>query len=500
MADIGITALTVSDTTPVPGQPMSLTWTMLNFEATAYNDVFTHYYVSRDNVLDLADHVFQGDFLSFDFAGGQTRSYTQGFTFPSHYTTAGTYYIFVEAEVFGDTYPSDNTRWAAVTVSSGGGGGDTTPPTVSIVANSSYIAGTVLSGFDLFNASDNTGIDFFKIYDAIPENGAVWRYDSAIISPGTGSLPYEYANRGLLTYTVGTGTNQFLIEATDFSGNFSAESQGLWTINGTAQSQNPDLTASIRSMSDTTLDPGQSVTVNYTINNIGAGATGGPSQVGVYISTDAFLGNGDDQWLGSEQIGTLAGNAPLNDSVTVALPTWVGAGQTYQIYVRADDFAQINNEISEFNNNSFPTLVTINGPSNAATVSISSAGTVNEGAQLVFGLTRTGSLSQALDVTYFISGGSAVQGSDYFQPTGTAHFNAFSNIASISIDTRADGVVESLIDETVSLTLNQPANMTLEMPRPPASSTTSIRVHPCFPPCQSQVQAQSQKAAYFLSN
>ena len=52
------------------------------------------------------------------------------------------------------------------------------PPQVTILASSSYPAGTVLTGSQLFSASDPNGasdINHITLYDATTTNGAVWR-------------------------------------------------------------------------------------------------------------------------------------------------------------------------------------------------------------------------------------------------------------------------------------------------------------------------------------
>lgn len=112
------------------------------------------------------------------------------------------------------------------------------PPVVTILAGSSYAAGTVLTGTQLFSASDPQGssdIDYIKVFDNVQENGAVWRYNGSVITPGgaaAGGFQFEYANRGLLTYMVGTGSNAFVIEAFDNAG--ADSNDATLTITGTS--------------------------------------------------------------------------------------------------------------------------------------------------------------------------------------------------------------------------------------------------------------------------
>src|SRR5215469_11971441 len=119
------------------------------------------------------------------------------------------------------------------------------PPSVTILASSSYAAGTVLTGTQLFSASDPQGlsdINHITLYDANVTGGAVWRYNGSVITPGgaaTGGFQFDYANRGLLTYTVGAGSNDFVFDAFDQAGAVSPDA--LWTITGTSVNHPPSV-------------------------------------------------------------------------------------------------------------------------------------------------------------------------------------------------------------------------------------------------------------------
>ena len=107
---------------------------------------------------------------------------------------------------------------------------------VTIEAGSSYAAGTVLTGTDLISVTDPDGssdIQNILVYDASDAPGAVWRFNGTVIDPEGAGNQFElnYDNLDLLTYTVGTGTDQFSFEARDFSGNISNEA--THTINST---------------------------------------------------------------------------------------------------------------------------------------------------------------------------------------------------------------------------------------------------------------------------
>jgi len=101
----------------------------------------------------------------------------------------------------------------------------------------------------------------------------------------------------------------------------------------------------------------------------------------------------------------------------------------------------------------FQLSLTDNGVATVPTVSISGAPVVNEGGTLTFTVTRSGgSTAQPLTV-YYSAGGQATSGSDYYAPSGSVTIAAGSQSAPINIVTRADGVNETIDNETLTLTL-----------------------------------------------
>src|SRR5204862_7673764 len=87
------------------------------------------------------------------------------------------------------------------------------------------------------------GSDHITLYDSTTTNGAVWRYNGSVITPGgaaAGGYSFAYANRGLLTYTVGTGSNDFVFDAFDKAGAVSPDA--TWTITGTSSNNPPSET------------------------------------------------------------------------------------------------------------------------------------------------------------------------------------------------------------------------------------------------------------------
>ncbi|MEO7178777.1 MAG: Calx-beta domain-containing protein, partial [Allosphingosinicella sp.] len=82
---------------------------------------------------------------------------------------------------------------------------------------------------------------------------------------------------------------------------------------------------------------------------------------------------------------------------------------------------------------------------------------VNEGANLVFSITRSGSESSgSFDVSYATANGTAAAYSDYYPASGTLTFGPWETAKSVSVATIADNVDEPA--ETLTMTLSAPTN------------------------------------------
>lgn len=123
----------------------------------------------------------------------------------------------------------------------------------------------------------------------------------------------------------------------------------------------PDLVAYSISVSDTTVDPGQSVTVYWTAKNKGD-ASCGSSQQGVMWSTDSTIST-SDTLREKEYLGSMNAGETTPEAHTITIPSNATPGNTYYIGIIADYDNDITNEASESNNNDgTPVAITINIP------------------------------------------------------------------------------------------------------------------------------------------
>ena len=177
----------------------------------------------------------------------------------------------------------------------------------------------------------------------------------------------------------------------------------------------PDLIASNVSVSDATLNPGQTISVNYDISNIGTGSAI-DTTAGIYISTNNIISTGDT--LLATQLSTTSNNPGSVDSETqsVVIPNGLASG-TYWIGVIADYNNQETNEVDESNNDSpSPVQVTVaaGGPDDYGETP-GMAGSVSVGGS------STGNIETAGDEDWFavtLQGGSIYQIDLEGSPTG----------------------------------------------------------------------------------
>jgi Repeat of unknown function (DUF5648)/CARDB len=123
---------------------------------------------------------------------------------------------------------------------------------------------------------------------------------------------------------------------------------------GWKSSFSPDLTVNNLSVSSISVAQGHSLTISYTLDNIGFG-TIGASPTKVLLSKDTTITNGDTL-LGSVLENEISGDSSNKDTVTVNIPINVAPG-TYYIGAIAD--SNFNLSESVFSNNTSTNVVQI---------------------------------------------------------------------------------------------------------------------------------------------
>src|SRR5438477_375728 len=119
-------------------------------------------------------------------------------------------------------------------------------PSVTILAASSYAAGTRSEGRRVGKECSSQGVSdiyHITIYDRNMTGGAVMCYNGSIITPGGAAacgFTFDYANRTLLSNTVGSGSNHLVLNAFDQPG--AVRPIATWTGTETSSNNPPSVT------------------------------------------------------------------------------------------------------------------------------------------------------------------------------------------------------------------------------------------------------------------
>ena len=169
----------------------------------------------------------------------------------------------------------------------------------------------------------------------------------------TETISYTVSSSGNHTVRVFVDSNYDISESNE--GNNNREETYYWN-----PPPMPDLIAYGVSVSDTTVDPGQSVTVYWTAKNQGTGSAGSTQQ-GVMWSSNSTISR-SDTLLEKEYLGTMGVNVTTPESHTITIPASATPGQTYYLGAYADYDLNEDEGTNENNNGSNAVAVTVTYP------------------------------------------------------------------------------------------------------------------------------------------
>lgn len=327
-------------------------------------------------------------------------------------------------------------------------------PNLGILAAASYAAGTILTGDQLFSVNDADGagdIDHITLWDSNQSNGAVWRYNGSVISPGgvaEGGFQFNYANRSLLSYTVGTGENDFGFTAYDDAG---ANDYQTHAITGSGGGSHADLVLTDVRLDDTTIVQGEDTTIRYNVVETN-GVDTDRTYTGFYISNTTNFS--DATFLESDSVTVSANEIDGESERLDGLSSY--APGTYYLFAVAD-YESTTTESNEGNNRSDPIqiTITITAPTQVPEVIVRAA-SVTEAGEAVFSLGLDNNPTNAsVEVFYRIEGGTATEGVDFEIRLGqqSVVLTSDSTDITIRVNTMPDGLVEG--DETINLIIDQ---------------------------------------------
>ena len=168
----------------------------------------------------------------------------------------------------------------------------------------------------------------------------------------------------------------------------------------------PDLVADDISVSDTTVHPGQSVTVYWTAENQGT-ASCGHSYQGVMWSTKSIISTTDSH-LADKYLGFMKVNDPWPQAHTIKIPSSATPGITYYIGVISDYNGGISESNEDNNNDGTPVAVQI---------ILTNPRIIRLGGDLAFGDVTVGQNPQRT-LTIYSDGNEALSVSSISYPSG----------------------------------------------------------------------------------
>jgi subtilase family serine protease len=362
--DLIANTVSVSDTTVNPGQTITINWTARNQGQAAASSTQQGVMWSSNSTISLTDTLLGREFLG-SMGVNASSPESHSITIPSNATPGSTYYIGVYAdydEAVGESDEGNNgSTGIAVTINQA----DVT--VTDILMNGQNTLPNVRSG-------DTVSLDFDVLNQGaaptIPDVHLRWYWGTS-----SGSIA-NYIDQGSL------GTINGLA-----SGETERETDASWTIpnlpagtywitavidwdnrvsesteNNNSRSESftvikPDLTASSVSVSDTTVNPGQTISVSWTARNQGQSGANSTQQ-GVMWSTDGSISR-SDTLLEREFLGSMSAGGTSSESHSITIPANATPGSTYYIGVFAD-YDLTESESDEGNNASSAIAVTIN--------------------------------------------------------------------------------------------------------------------------------------------
>ena len=348
--DLLVQSPSVNDTTPTPGQSITLGATVRNQGTAEAAATTLRYYQSSDATITTGDtEVGSSDAISA-LAASATSEQSSSVTAP---TTAGTYYFGAcVASVSGETDVSNNCS-AGVQVTVGAPDllvqspsvNDTTPTPGQSLALSATVrnqgtaeaAATTLRYYQSSDATITTDDTEVGSSDAISALAATATSEqsSSVTAPSTAGTYYYGACVAAVS------------GETDVSNNCSASVQV--TVGA------PDLVVQSPSVDDTTPTPGQSITLSATVRNQGT-AEAAATTLRYYQSSDATITTDDTEVGSSDAISALAASATSEQSSSVTAPATAGT------YYYGACVVAVSGETDVSNNCSAGVQVTVGAP------------------------------------------------------------------------------------------------------------------------------------------
>ena len=381
--DLIVASASVSDNTLTPAQSFTLNATVRNQGTAAAATTTVHYYQSSDATITANDSPVGTDPVS-GLSADHTSAVSIDLTAPS---SAGTYYYGACVQSVSGESNTDNNCSTGVQVTVGSGDGDDhgdSPSAATDLAVGDSQSGQIEPGGD---------VDYFRVQ--VTESGELTVQTTGSLdtkgqledSAGAVLASNDDGGDGhnfRITHAVSAGTYYIKVEGYD------ASTTGSYTVHasGPGGGSSPDLIVASASVSDNTLTPAQSFTLNATVRNQGTAAAA-TTTVHYYQSSDATI-TANDSPVGTDPVSGLSADHTSAVSIDLTAPSSAGT------YYYGACVQSVSGESNTDNNCSTGVQVTVGSGDGDDHGDSPSAAT-----DLAVGDSQSGQIEPGGDVDYF---------------------------------------------------------------------------------------------------
>ena len=429
--DLVVSPFSVNNTTPTPGQSITLSATVRNSGGYTSNATTLRYYLSTDSTISVGDTQVGTDTVG-SLSANATSPETLAITAPS---TTGTYYYGAcVVAVANEVATSNNCSIATTIVVS-------EPPNLSVstflvndttltLGQSITLTAIVLNSGDL--DSNSTTLRYYLSTDS-----TITANDTQVGTDPVSSLPTNITSLDTLSTTAPSTVGTYYYGACVDTVSNEADVTNNCSTGTSIVVSAPDLEVPTFSVNDTTLTPGQSIILSAIVRNSG-GFSSSPTTLRYYRSTNNVISVGDTE-VGTDPVSSLLVNTTSSETLSTTAPNTTG---TYYYGACVDNAA---NEVDVTNNCSTATAIVVSDPPDleVPTFSVNNA-TPTPGQSITLSATvrNSGDLSSSsTTLRYYRSTNNVISASDTFLGTDTVSSLSANATSSETLSTTAPSTI-----------------------------------------------------------
>lgn len=357
--DLVVEGLTVSPTTVNPGGTVSVSFSIANRGTQSAGSTFHEVRLSIDNVIDGSD-VLLATVVTPTLSPGQSIPFNNLTVVIPSSTATGAHFLGVIADSSSSVIESnEQNNTASTPLNVGSTLADLVVANLTVNPSSVAPGGTVSVSFTVTNQGGGpAGSATHEI--RLSTDNIIDASDTLLATVGTPNLPagaaQTFSNVSVTIPSSASPGAQFIGIRVDAGGTVteSDESNNTAAVSLTITSPLPDLVVTGLSINPTSVNPGDTVTVNFTLANQGNGTADSTTHQ-IYLSADNLITTADTL-LGTVGTSTLGPGAASPFTISVSIPSSTAPGSMF-IGVIADTPNLVSE--SDEGNNTASTPITI---------------------------------------------------------------------------------------------------------------------------------------------